>query len=108
MSESRKSQGDALDRIAKAGTYRTLGEQTLSPAEERFEKGRRTVGLVLAPLVLIVVLLLPLDMEVAQQRLAAALLFVIVLWISRRSRSRSVVCSGSRSSCSSASRRPTT
>jgi sodium-dependent dicarboxylate transporter 2/3/5 len=33
-------------------------------------------------LVLIVFLLLPLDMEVAQQRLAAALLFVIVLWIS--------------------------
>ena len=31
-------------------TYRSLGEQHLSPAEERFEKGRRTVGLLLAPL----------------------------------------------------------
>ncbi len=30
-------------------TYRSLGEQQLSDREERFEKGRRTVGLVLAP-----------------------------------------------------------
>jgi len=80
--EPARSQGDALQRIAKAGTYRTLGEQTLSPAEERFEKGRRTVGLFLAPLVFVVFLLLPLDMDSTQQRLAAALLFVIVLWIS--------------------------
>jgi solute carrier family 13 (sodium-dependent dicarboxylate transporter), member 2/3/5 len=80
--EPARSQGDALQRIAKAGTYRTLGEQTLSPAEERFERGRRTVGLFLAPLVFVVFLLLPLDMDSTQQRLAAALLFVIVLWIS--------------------------
>ncbi len=37
-----------------SATYRSLGEQTLSPAEERFERGRRTVGLFLAPLVTIV------------------------------------------------------
>ena len=49
MSERGESHGDALERIAGAGTYRTLGEQKLSPAEERFEKGRRTVGLFLAP-----------------------------------------------------------
>ncbi len=82
MNEQRESQGDALERIAKAGTYRTLGEQKLSPAEERFEKARRTIGLFLAPLIFVVFLLLPLDMESTQQRLAAALLFVIVLWIS--------------------------
>ena len=82
MTEQRESQGDALERIAKVGTYRTLGEQKLSPAEERFEKARRTIGLFLAPLIFIVFLLLPLDMEAQQQRLAAALLFVIVLWIS--------------------------
>ena len=82
MSEPRESQGDALERIGQAGTYRTLGEQKLSPAEERFEKGRRTIGLFLAPLVFIIFLLLPLDMESDQQKLAAALLFVIVLWIS--------------------------
>ncbi len=40
-------------------TYRSLGEQRLSPAEERFEKGRRTVGLVLAPVVTLVFLALP-------------------------------------------------
>jgi solute carrier family 13 (sodium-dependent dicarboxylate transporter), member 2/3/5 len=82
MTEQRESHGDALERIAQVGTYRTLGEQKLSPAEERFEKARRTVGLFLAPLVFVVFLLLPLDMETDQQRLAAALLFVIVLWIS--------------------------
>ena len=33
-----KPRGDALERLAKVGTYRTLGEQVLSPQEERFEK----------------------------------------------------------------------
>jgi sodium-dependent dicarboxylate transporter 2/3/5 len=74
--------GDALERLAKVGTYRTLGEQTLSPQEERFEKARRTIGLFLAPVVFLVFLLLPLDMDSNQQKLAAALLFVVVLWIS--------------------------
>ena len=62
-------------------TYRSLGEQQLSPAEERFEKGRRTVGLFLAPLVTLVFALLPLDLPNQQQMLAAVLLGVIVLWI---------------------------
>jgi sodium-dependent dicarboxylate transporter 2/3/5 len=82
MSEQGESHGDALERIAKVGTYRTLGEQKLSPAEERFEKGRRTIGLFLAPAVFLIFYLLPLDMDETQQKLAAALLFVIVLWIS--------------------------
>ena len=77
-----ESHGDALERIAGVGTYRTLGEQKLSPAEERFEKARRTIGLFLAPAVFVIFLLLPLDMQADQQKLAAALLFVIVLWIS--------------------------
>ncbi|MCZ2830479.1 DASS family sodium-coupled anion symporter [Modestobacter sp. VKM Ac-2986] len=62
-------------------TYRSLGEQTLSPAEERFEKGRRTVGLFLAPAVTLVFALLPLDLARDQHLLAAVLLGVIVLWI---------------------------
>jgi len=74
--------GDALERLAQVGTYRTLGEQKLSPQEERFEKARRTIGLFLAPAVFLIFLLLPLDMDETQQRLAAALLFVVVLWIS--------------------------
>ncbi|HZH19616.1 MAG TPA: DASS family sodium-coupled anion symporter [Geodermatophilus sp.] len=64
-----------------SATYRSLGEQQLSPAEERFEKGRRTVGLFLAPLVTLVFALLPLDLPNQQQMLAAVLLGVIVLWI---------------------------
>jgi sodium-dependent dicarboxylate transporter 2/3/5 len=62
-------------------TYRSLGEQTLSPAEERFERGRRTIGLFLAPLVTLVVALLPWDLPRQQHLLAAILLGVIVLWI---------------------------
>ena len=77
-----QSHGDALERLAKVGTYRTLGEQKLSPQEERFEKARRTIGLFLAPAVFLIFFLLPLDMDETQQKLAAALLFVIVLWIS--------------------------
>ncbi|RZU30508.1 SLC13 family permease [Blastococcus saxobsidens] len=64
-----------------SATYRSLGEQELSPAEERFEKGRRTVGLFLAPVVTIVFALLPLDLPRDQHLLAAVLLGVIVLWI---------------------------
>lgn len=62
-------------------TYRSLGEQQLSEAEERFERGRRTIGLGLAPLATVVFLLLPLDLEGQQQTLAAVLLGVIVLWV---------------------------
>jgi sodium-dependent dicarboxylate transporter 2/3/5 len=62
-------------------TYRSLGEQKLSPAEERFEKARQTTGLWLAPLVTVVFLFLPLDMAVQEQQLAAVLLGVIVLWV---------------------------
>jgi di/tricarboxylate transporter len=75
------SEGDLSEQIVKAGTYRSLGEQRLSPAEERFEKARRTIGLFLAPAVIVLFLLLPLDMDPTQQRLAAILLGVVVLWI---------------------------
>jgi solute carrier family 13 (sodium-dependent dicarboxylate transporter), member 2/3/5 len=64
-----------------SATYRSLGEQELSPAEERFEKARRTVGLFLAPVVTIVFALLPIDLPRDQHLLAAILLGVIVLWI---------------------------
>lgn len=67
--------------LLSGGTYRSLGEQVLSPSEERFEKGRRTVGFILAPLLTVVTLLLPLDLEPSQHRLAAVLLGVVVLWV---------------------------
>ena len=74
--------GDQFEQqIAKAGTYRSLVEQKLSPAEERFERARRTTGLFLAPAVIVIFLLLPLDLEPTQHKLAAVLLGVVVLWI---------------------------
>jgi sodium-dependent dicarboxylate transporter 2/3/5 len=80
--DDRKPQKTDVDQaFMRPATYRSLGEQQLSPAEERFEKGRRTVGLVLAPLVTIVMLLLPLGIEQQQHTLAAVLLGVVVLWI---------------------------
>ncbi len=79
------NQGDRTD-VDKAllghSTYRSLGEQHLSPAEERFEKGRRTIGLFLAPLITIGFLALPLEIPPNQQTLAGVLLGVIVLWVS--------------------------
>jgi solute carrier family 13 (sodium-dependent dicarboxylate transporter), member 2/3/5 len=73
------------DRIGRGGTYRTLDEQTeagrLSPAEERFERRRRTVGLFLGPLLFAVVLLIPFDLEPNQHRLAAILALVVAWWV---------------------------
>ena len=65
-------------------TYRTLDEQEgrLSAAEERFERRRRTVGLFLGPLVLVLVLVIPFDLDGNQHRLLAILAFVIVWWVS--------------------------
>lgn len=72
---------DVTQALLGGATYRSLGQQKLSPAEERFERGRRTVGFWLAPLVVVAFLLAPIDMPNDQQTLAAVLLGVIVLWI---------------------------
>ncbi|MEU8243863.1 DASS family sodium-coupled anion symporter [Actinoplanes missouriensis] len=72
---------DVEERLLGGSTYRSLGEQRLSPAEERFERGRRTIGLFLAPVVLLIFLALPLGIRPSQQVLAAVLLAVIVLWV---------------------------
>lgn len=72
-----------MQEVKRGETYRTLEEQEgrLSPAEERFERGRRTIGLFVGPAALLITLVLPLDLEPAQQTLAAIFLFVIVFWI---------------------------
>jgi Sodium:sulfate symporter transmembrane region len=64
-------------------TYKTLDEQQgrLTEAEERFERGRRTIGLFLGPLVFLLLLALPLDLDGKQQGLAAVLGLVVVWWI---------------------------
>ena len=68
--------------IRPGGTYKTLDEQreVLSPAEERFERRRRTIGLFLGPLALLVMMILPLGLPYTQQSLAAVLAFV-VYWV---------------------------
>ena len=78
---SKGARTDVDKALLGHATYRSLGEQRLSPAEERFERGRRTVGLVLAPVVTLVFLALPLAITPQQQVLAGILLGVIVLWV---------------------------
>jgi hypothetical protein len=60
-------------------TYKTLDEQQgrLTETEERFERGRRTIGLFLGPLVFLTLLVLPLDLDGKQQGLAAVLGLVV-------------------------------
>jgi solute carrier family 13 (sodium-dependent dicarboxylate transporter), member 2/3/5 len=76
--------GFLSEDIRPGGTYKTLDEQreVLSPAEERFERRRRTIGLFLGPLVLLVMMVLPLGLPYSQQSLAAVLAFVVVYWVS--------------------------
>lgn len=72
---------DVTSVLLTGSTYRSLGEQVLSPKEERFERGRRTAGFVLAPLATVVFLLMPISLEPDQHKLAAVLLGVVVLWV---------------------------
>jgi sodium-dependent dicarboxylate transporter 2/3/5 len=57
--------------------------ETYSPSEERFNRRRRTAGLLLAPIVLVAVLLAPTPgLSPQAHRLAAVMLTVILLWVS--------------------------
>jgi solute carrier family 13 (sodium-dependent dicarboxylate transporter), member 2/3/5 len=86
--EARRSgeerEGLLSEDIRPGGTYKTLDEQreVLSPAEERFERRRRTIGLFLGPVVLLIMMVLPLGLPYSQQSLAAVLAFVVVYWVS--------------------------
>jgi sodium-dependent dicarboxylate transporter 2/3/5 len=65
---------------------RTLHEaigavETYSPAEEAFNRKRRTWGLFLGPLVFVLMWLAPLPVPVPAHRMAAILSLVVVLWI---------------------------
>jgi solute carrier family 13 (sodium-dependent dicarboxylate transporter), member 2/3/5 len=55
--------------------------ESYSPAEEQFNRRRRTLGLALGPLVLAAVLVAPLPLPVAAHRMAAIMAAVVVLWI---------------------------
>ena len=57
--------------------------ETYSPAEEQFNRRRRTVGLFLAPIVLLGLLLIPIPGLTPQgHRMAAIMVMVVVLWVS--------------------------
>jgi sodium-dependent dicarboxylate transporter 2/3/5 len=56
--------------------------QTYSPAEEHFNRRRRTAGLFLAPIVFLTLLSLPLAIPAPAHRLAAILAMMVVLWVS--------------------------
>ena len=70
--------------VRPSGTYKTLAEQreVLTPAEERFERARQTIGLILGPIVGLIVYFLPLPLEPNQQALIAVFSFTIVYWLS--------------------------
>ena len=71
------------EAVRPGGTYQTLDEQRerLSPAEERFERLRQTIGLFLGPAIFLALYLIPLPLEPEQQALAAVFAFVIVYWL---------------------------
>lgn len=73
----------ATTEFHRGKTYRTLDEQRerLTPAEERFERRRRTIGLFVGPLALVVMLVIPMDIDRAQQNLAAIMVFTIIYWL---------------------------
>jgi sodium-dependent dicarboxylate transporter 2/3/5 len=63
-------------------TDQLVATEKISDAEERFERGRRSAGLIAAPLVFAVMLLIPLpSLSPEAHRLAAVMATVIVLWL---------------------------
>ncbi len=80
--ETRSSRPTSTRRCSAPPPTAASVNSDCRPQEERFEKGRRTVGLFLAPLLTVVFLVLPIDIPREQQVLAAVLLGVIALWIS--------------------------
>ena len=55
--------------------------ETFSPAEELFNRRRRTVGLFLAPTVFLILLFAPFNLPVLAHRMAAIMGLVVTLWI---------------------------
>jgi sodium-dependent dicarboxylate transporter 2/3/5 len=55
--------------------------EVYSPAEELFNRRRRTAGLIMAPVVLAALLVAPLGLAAPAHRLAAVLSMMVVLWV---------------------------
>jgi sodium-dependent dicarboxylate transporter 2/3/5 len=60
----------------------TSTAEAYSPAEELFNRRRRTIGLFAGPALLLVLLLSPLPLPAPAHRLAAVLAMMVVLWVS--------------------------
>lgn len=56
-------------------------KEVLSPAEERFERWRKTAGFALGPLVFVVLLLYPTGLAPEPHRLTAVVGFVLIFWL---------------------------
>lgn len=70
----------------RAGMMRKLHQaagsmEAYSPAEELFNRRRRTAGLFAAPVVLLVLLFAPISLPAPAHRLAAILAMMVVLWV---------------------------
>jgi sodium-dependent dicarboxylate transporter 2/3/5 len=59
----------------------TRSVEVYSPAEELFNRRRRTAGLFLGPAILFALLVAPLNLDPAAHRLAAILAMMVVLWV---------------------------
>jgi solute carrier family 13 (sodium-dependent dicarboxylate transporter), member 2/3/5 len=55
--------------------------ETFSPAEEQFNRRRRTAGLFLAPAVFLAILFAPFDLPLLAHRMAAIMGLVVTLWL---------------------------
>ncbi len=55
--------------------------ETYSPAEDRFNRRRRTVGVFLGPAIFLVLLVAPLPLSPSAHRLAAILAMMVVFWV---------------------------
>ena len=55
--------------------------EVYSPAEEQFNRRRRTIGLALGPILCLVLLISPLPLPGPAHRLGAILAMMIVLWV---------------------------
>jgi hypothetical protein len=74
-----EEEGFLSEDVRPGGTYKTLAEQreVLTPAEERFERIRQTLGLVLGPVAFLFMYFLSLPLPRDQHTLTTLLAFTI-------------------------------
>jgi sodium-dependent dicarboxylate transporter 2/3/5 len=77
-----KGKGKGKEKDKGQGKDEIVAVEAYSPAEERFNRFRMTVGLILAPLAFVLLLLAPFPgLTPEAHRLAAILATVVVLWV---------------------------